>query len=125
MCCCFLCLNLHDEQPHQRCTLQFIRPVCFIKQCTYDFSDIRIDHDTPFCDLFRTGRFSIIDTHIRGLWIFRRHAPERVFDNNRGVVSIARHFCYKYRSARQVWLPWTCHECRFVPDQHPLIAFVP
>ena len=69
--------------------LQFIRTVCFTKQCAYDLSDIRLDYDTPPRDLLRADRLPMIHARIRRPRIRRRHAPERVLDNAGGVIPIA------------------------------------
>lgn len=47
--------------------------------------------DLPFADLCRAVCLSQIDAGVDRFGILCRHPPEGVFDNDRGVVSIAHH----------------------------------
>ncbi len=68
MCCCFLCLNLHDDLPN-----------------------IPVDHNTSVRNFLRARCLSVIYAGIYCPGIFRGHPPERKLHDAGGVVSIAHH----------------------------------
>ena len=50
-------------------------------------ADVRIQTDRLTFDLPQASRLALIDTCVNGVGVLRRHLPEGVFDNNRGVIA--------------------------------------
>ena len=53
---------------------------------------IRIDTDRLPLNLLRTNRLPLVDAGVGSVRVLRRHLPEGIFDNDRGIVFIAHHF---------------------------------
>ena len=54
---------------------------------TQHIPDIRVKADRLLFDVPGTEGIAKIDTDVGGLGIFRRHLPEGIFDDDRGVVA--------------------------------------
>ena len=52
-------------------------------------ANIPVDADSPRLDFFGTAGFRLIDADIKCIWVLVCHLPERVLDDDRGVMFIA------------------------------------
>ena len=55
-----------------------------------NLSNICIHADRLLFDLLRANRLPLVDTGVDCVWILRRHLPEGVFDDDRGVIANAQ-----------------------------------
>ena len=63
---------------------------CGIRQALQNLSNICIDADGLPLDFLRANRLSLVDTGVDRLWILRGHLPERVLDNDGGIIANAK-----------------------------------
>ena len=61
----------------------------FGSQLRYNCSDICMDADGLPLDLRRANGLTFVDTGVECVWIFSGHPPERILDDDRGVVANA------------------------------------
>ena len=52
--------------------------------------DVGIDADGLPLDFLRANRLSLVDTGVDRLWILRGHLPERVLDDDGGILANAK-----------------------------------
>lgn len=65
---------------------------CGIRQALQNLPNICIDADGLPLNFLRTNRLPLVDADVGGVWVLGCHLPERVFDDNGGVMFIAHHF---------------------------------
>lgn len=69
-------------------------PCCYSYSCynAQRSSDISIDADGLPLNLLWADRLSLIDAGVGGSGVLSCHLPERILDNDWGVMFIAHHF---------------------------------
>ena len=61
----------------------------YLSQFPHHRGDIPVDQNRPFFDLTQCACLPHVDAGVGGLRVARRHAEERIFDDDRRVVADA------------------------------------
>ena len=84
-------------------------------QLRYNSANIRMDADRLPLDLRRANGLSLIDAGIECVWILCSHLPERILDDDRGIIANAQ-FQKEDALPFMTVQKFTVSLCRMVPS---------
>jgi hypothetical protein len=70
------------------------RKVPYQYKLFYYFSAVAVDYDGTVLDLARAAGFAVVQAGIDCVFVIIGHLPEGIFDDHRGVLSIAHRSCF-------------------------------